>query len=323
MIQNERIVIAGGSGFLGKILIQHFKDDYDSIVVLTRGRSQKTSSISYVNWDAKYIGPWQLELEGAEALINLTGRSVDCRYTEKNKKIILNSRLDSTKILGVAVGLRKSPPKVWINSSTATIYRHAVNKQMDETTGEIGKGFSVNVAKAWEEVFFSRKTPNTRKVAIRTSIVLGQQGGALLPLKNLAKIGLGGKQGKGTQKISWIHEKDFARAVAFITANTRISGVLNLASPDPLTNAQFMAQLRKTLGIPIGLTLPKGLLELGAILLGTETELILKSRNVIPRFLQSHGFTFLFPDIARTLKDLVSAPASTPIYPCQRSPNSR
>ncbi|MDY8134489.1 TIGR01777 family oxidoreductase [Aquimarina sp. 2201CG5-10] len=300
----KKIVIAAGTGFLGKILINHFKSKTEKIIVLTRGKTRTENHIHFVHWNAKTLGGWKNELNNADALINLTGKSVDCRYNQRNKDLILNSRIESTLILGKAIEQCIHPPKVWINSSTATIYRHSLDKEMTETTGEIGSGFSVNVATSWEKTFFTQSTPHTRKVAIRTSIVLGTQGGALPPIIKLVKIGLGGSQGQGNQKFSWIHETDFARSIAFIINNQDIKGVINIVSPKPTTNTVLMKTLRSALNVSIGITLSKPILELGAYIIKTETELILKSRNVIPEKLIHHGFNFLYPHLDQTLNDL-------------------
>ncbi len=300
----KKIIIAAGTGFLGQVLVNYFKPKVDRIVVLTRGKNKIEDTIHYVHWDAKTIGDWTKELENADALINMTGRSVDCRYNEQNKKLILHSRTESTNILGVAINRCNYPPKIWINSSTATIYRHSLDKEMDEIHGEIGTGFSVEVAKAWEKSFFKEDTPYTRKIALRTSIVLGKNGGALPPLVRLTKIGMGGKQGPGNQKISWIHELDFARSVEFIIHNKKIDDVINVVSQKPTTNAHFMQTLQKVLHVPFGIPMNKSILEFGARIIKTETELILKSRNVIPKKLKDHGFTFQYSDLKHALESL-------------------
>ena len=225
----KKLIIAAGTGFLGQVLVNHFKDQFDEIVILTRGNSKTIDGIKYVNWNARTFSGWEKELENAAVLINMAGKSVDCRYTQKNKKEILLSRIESTKILNKAVLNCQNPPKHWLNSSTATIYRFSLNKQMDETDGEIGNDFSINVALSWEKAFFKTETPNTLKTALRTSIVLGKKGGAFIPLKTLAKIGFGGKQGKGNQFVSWIHEEDFANAVDFIIQK-EINSATNIMS---------------------------------------------------------------------------------------------
>lgn len=299
----KKLIIAAGTGFLGQVLVTHFKDKFDQIVILTRGKSTSIDSIKYVNWDAKTLSGWEIELENASVLINLAGKSVDCRYTAANKKEIYDSRIDSTKILNEAILNCKNPPKHWLNSSTSTIYRFSLGKQMDEVTGEIGDDFSMNIAKSWEKVFFETETTKTLKTALRTSIVLGKNGGAFIPIKMLTQFGLGGKQGKGNQFISWIHEKDFARAIEFVFEKELV-GVVNIVSPKPSNNADFMTTLRKTIGIPFGIPTNELLLEIGSFFIRTETELVLKSRNVIPRRLQENGFTFEYDTLEKAFKNL-------------------
>ncbi|NUY80763.1 TIGR01777 family protein [Flavobacterium sp. MAH-1] len=299
----KKLIIAAGTGFLGKVLIDHFKNSFAEIVVLTRSKSSVDGHIRYVNWDAKKMTGWENELENADVLINLAGKSVDCRYNEVNKNEILASRIDSTSVLNLAVRTCANPPKHWLNSSTATIYRHSLDKRMDETYGEIGDDFSMNIAKAWEAEFFSVETPKTLKTALRTSIVLGKKGGAFPPLKNLTLSGFGGKQGNGRQFVSWIHEKDFARAVAFCIEK-KLTDVVNIVSPEPIRNALFMCTLRKAMGIPAGIPIGKRLLEFGAKIIGTETELVLKSRNVIPKRLQENGFRFVYGTLEKALHNL-------------------
>lgn len=298
-----KLIIAGGNGFLGKVLCQHFGETND-IVVLSRGRSRVEDGIRYENWDAKNIDVWKSVLENADVLINMVGRTVDCRYNEKNKKEILDSRIDSTTVLGNAIRQCQNPPKLWINSASATIYRHSEDKEMDEVYGEIGSGFSVDVCKAWEKCFFDFKLTQTRQVAIRTSIVLGKTGGAVKPLINLARFGLGGKQGSGNQFFSWIHEEDFARAMEFIIQNENLTGPINVVSPKPVQNKELMKIIRKSVGRSFGLPMPKWMLEFGARIIKTETELILKSRNVIPTKLIEAGFSYKYGDLELALKEI-------------------
>lgn len=300
----NKLIIAAGTGFLGQSLLDHFKDKFDQIVILTRGQDRTLDHIKYVNWNAKTLTGWETELENATVLVNLAGKSVDCRYTKENKKEILLSRIESTKILNKAVLKCLNPPKHWLNSSTSTIYRFSLDKEMDEVNGEIGNDFSMNVAQSWEKAFFKTETPKTLKTALRTSIVLGKNGGAFIPLKTLAKLGFGGKQGKGNQFISWIHEKDFARAVDFIIEK-EISGVVNVVSPKPIPNKNFMSLLRKAVRIPFGIPISEPLLKFGSVLIRTEAELVLKSRNVIPKRLQENGFQFEFDTLEKALKNLV------------------
>ena len=304
----KKLIIAAGTGFLGEVLVNHFQDKFDEIVILTRGKSRVSNKIKFVNWDAKTLSGWELELENATVLINLAGKSVDCRYTEANKKEILSSRIDSTNVLNNAVLQCENPPKHWLNSSTSTIYRHSEDKQMTEENGEIGDDFSMNVAKSWEQAFFESQTPHTLKTALRTSIVLGKKGGAFIPLKKLTQFGLGGKQGNGNQFISWIHEEDFARAIEFVI-DKQIIGVINIVSPQPVKNKIFMSKLRTQLNVPVGIPTPKLLLQLGAKIIGTEPELVLKSRNVIPERLLKNGFGFKFKTTDEAFKDLASQKA--------------
>ena len=300
----KKLIIAAGTGFLGQVLVNQFKNKFEEIVILTRGNSKTINGIKYVNWNARTFSGWESELENATVLINLAGKSVDCRYTKANKQEILLSRIESTKILNKAVLNCKNPPKHWLNSSTSTIYRFSLDKQMDEVDGEIGNDFSINVALSWEKAFFKTETPNTLKTALRTSIVLGKNGGAFIPLKTLAKIGFGGKQGKGNQFISWIHEDDFANAIDFIIEK-EITGVINIVSPQPIRNADFMQKLRKAVGFPFGIPMSAFLLEIGSFFIRTETELVLKSRNVIPKRLLDNGFEFKFGDIDKAFKNLL------------------
>ena len=297
----KTIIIAGGSGFLGQVLESYFSKKEYEIKILTRNPKRDNE----VFWNAKDLGKWTKHLEHADVLINLTGKSVDCRYNEKIKKLIYSSRIDSTNALGLAINLCENPPKIWINSSTATIYRHSLDKEMDEEFGEIGSDFSMNIAKSWEEAFNTIKNPKTRKIIIRTAIVLGKKGGAFIPLKNLTKFGLGGKQASGNQKVSWIHEEDFARAIHFLIDLENATGTFNLSVPKPTDNNTLMKSLRKAMKIPFGLNHPKWLLNFGAKLIGTEPELVLKSRNVIPKRLQEKGFTFKFENLNSALINIL------------------
>ena len=299
----KKILIVAGTGFLGQVLAEYFQKLAYEVVILTRGKACIKNNTRYVTWNLHELNGWEALLENAEVLINLAGKSVDCRYTPINKAEILHSRVVSTQILNQAVAQCQNPPKHWLNASTATIYRHSEDLQMDEYTGEIGHDFSMDVAKRWEEGFFTTDTPKTKKTALRTSIVLGKNGGAFVPLKNLTKMGFGGKQGKGKQFVSWIHELDFARAVHYCIEQ-ELTGVVNIVAPQPIRNAEFMKTLRKVLGIRVGTPLSKRMLAFGAKIIGTETELILKSRNVIPKRLLEHGFEFLYGRLENALKEL-------------------
>lgn len=300
----KKLVIAAGTGFLGQVLVEYFKDKTDEIVVLTRGKSAYIDGVKYVHRNATTFTGWETELENADVLVNLAGKSVDCRYNDANKKAILESRTNSTSVLNLAVRMCQNPPGHWLNSSTATIYRHSLDKQMDETDGEIGDDFSMNVAKTWEKTFFEIETPRTKKTALRTSIVLGKKGGAFVPLKNLVQFGFGGKQGNGKQFVSWIHELDFARAVEFVIEN-EMPGVVNIVSPTPIRNSDFMRGLRQAMNVRSGFAISRNLLEFGAKIIGTETELVLKSRNVIPKRLLENGFEFTFGAMETAFKNLM------------------
>lgn len=297
-----KIILAGGSGFIGRFLEKRFTQDGHTINVLTRNPKLKND----IYWDGETAGEWTEQLDGADVLINMAGRSVDCRYTESNKKKIYDSRLKSTAILREVVSQCDNPPKVWLNSSTATIYRHAEDRPMDEENGEIGTGFSVDVATKWEQTFFEGDLPHTRRVALRTAIVLGREGGALVPLKKLVQFGLGGKQGDGNQMFSWIHEEDLYKAIVHILANEKVHGSINISSPNPLINKVVMELIRKKMNMQFGLPSPKWLLQIGAIIIRTETELVLKSRWVLPANLLASGFSFRYSHLGEALDDLIS-----------------
>jgi uncharacterized protein (TIGR01777 family) len=288
----KKLIIAGGTGFLGQALCRHFENNVDEIVVLSRTTHKPEGKIRYLQWDAKTAGSWCNELEGAEAVINLCGKSVDCRYTEKNKAIIFSSRLDSTKIIGEAIEHCKVPPALWINGASATIYRHSESEPMTEEKGEIGSGFSIEVCKAWEKVFNSFALPATRKVNMRISMVMGKTGGVFPALTSVVKKGLGGTMGKGTQQVSWVHVDDFCRMIDWFMTNKNTNGIYNSVAPNPVTNRRMMQLLRQKLHVPIGLPATSWMLEIGALFIGTETELILKSRYSYPERALKEGFTF-------------------------------
>jgi len=299
-MDKKTITIAGGSGFLGQVLKSYFHKKGYNIYILTRTPKQ----VNDFSWNAKDLGEWTHILEETNVLINLTGKSVDCRYTEANKKLIYDSRIDSTSILGLAIQNCKNPPEAWLNMSTSTIYKDSYYKEMTETSGDIGDDFSMNIAKSWEAVFNNLITPKTKKITLRTSIVLGKNGVALLPLKRLTQFGLGGKQWHGKQKVSWIHETDFARSIEFLIEQN-LEGVFNIVAPKPTTNKYLMEVIRKALKMPFGVSHPKWLLQLGAKMIGTESELVLKSRNVIPQNLVANGFKFQYLEIESAIENLV------------------
>jgi uncharacterized protein (TIGR01777 family) len=299
----KKLIIAGGSGFLGQVLASYFSSRCEEIIIFSRNPKPNDGKIRYVTWDAQNLGAWTKELDGADALINLTGKSVDCRYNAKNKAEILRSRLDSTNILNEAIHVCVNPPKHFINSSTATIYEHSLRHPNGEANGIIGDDFSMNVAKQWEAVFFEKSRTETIKTALRTSIVLGNAGGAFPKMKQITALGLGGKQGNGQQMISWIHTLDYARSIEFIL-DKQLTGVINVTAPHPVSNEDFMKNLRHKLGAKLGLNSPKFLLEIGAFFMRTETELLLKSRFVLPQRLLSAGFIYQFGTLDSCLGDL-------------------
>lgn len=302
---SKKIIIPGGSGFLGEVLAKYFKAPVYEVVILSRNPKLFSAHARYVKWDGKNEGAWKEEFENAFAVINLTGRSVNCRYNERNRREILASRIDATNIVGKVIQQCMHPPETWINAASATIYRHAEDREMDEVTGEIGKGFSVNVCMAWEKAFNDVQTPRTRKIALRMAMVLGDYRNSVWPvLKRLTHFGMGGKMGNGKQFISWIHETDYARIIDFLLNHPEISGTLNVAAPNPLPNTVFMKAMRKELHMPFGLTATEWMLEMGAFFIGTETELVLKSRRVVPRKLLEAGFQFKFPELKEAIGEL-------------------
>lgn len=296
-----KIILAGGSGFIGRFLEKRFTQDGHTVNLLTRNPKSEND----IYWDGETAGGWVEQLNGADVLINMAGKSVDCRYTDENKQKIYDSRLKSTAILREAVSQCDNPPAVWLNSSTATIYRHAEDRPMNEETGEIGTGFSVDVATKWEQTFFGVNLPQTRRVSLRTAIVLGKEGGALVPLKRLVKFGLGGKQGSGKQMFSWIHEEDLYQSIVHIIKDKTLIGPINISAPNPLPNEEVMSILRRKMNTPIGLPSPKWLLKIGAVMIRTETELVLKSRWVVPTNLVTSGFEFKFESLNKALDDLI------------------
>ncbi|MFI5203851.1 MAG: TIGR01777 family oxidoreductase [Flavobacteriales bacterium] len=292
---NKKIVIAGASGFIGTWFTKKFKEAGYEVLFISRQKN-------HIQWnDTNGI---KLALENSEMVINLAGKSVNCRYNQKNKNEILRSRIETTQAIGNAINQCVHPPKLWLNSSTATIYRHAEDRPQTESTGEIGKGFSVDVATSWEKAFFDFKFLHTRQVALRISIVLGKDGGVIPVFARLVRFGLGGKQGNGKQMFSWIHIEDLFRIVQFIQTHTEIKGPVNCSTPNAVTNTELMKTFRKAMNKKIGLPAPVFLLKMGAVLIGTETELILKSRWVIPEKLVTAGFTFTFPTLDVALQEI-------------------
>lgn len=301
----KKVILAGGTGFLGDVLAKHFIELNYEVFIISRQKKENQQGITYLTWDGENWGDWAKSLENAEVLINLAGRTVNCRYNAKNKQEIYDSRLKSTAILGEAILKCENPPKLWINSSSATIYRHALDRPMDELTGEYGSGFSVDVCQKWEAAFNQCNTPNTRKVALRMAMVLGKNGGVMIPFINMVRLGLGGTQASGKQYISWIHEQDFANMIQFIVENPKIEGAFNCSAPNPMPNQDFLKTLRNILKVPFGLPAAKWMLEIGAWAIGTETELLLKSRRVVPTKMLDLGFEFKYPTVREAFTEII------------------
>lgn len=306
----RRIVLAGGSGFLGQLLGGFLESRGWEIVVLTR-TPRANARFKELFWDARTLGEWTGLLEGAEAVINLAGRSVNCRYNEANRRAIMDSRVESTRVLGEAIAQCARPPKTWLNSSTATIYRHSLDFPNDESstdfraTDSVQDEFSVQVGRAWEQAMAATPTPHTRQAALRITLVFGPvRGGVFDILRRLTLFQLGGPMGSGRQMVSWIHEEDFCRAVEWVLDHPELSGPINLAAPHPVTNREMMRIFRRVCGAFIGLPATEWMLEVGAFFLRTETELMLKSRNVIPGKLLAGGFEFRYPRMEEALRDL-------------------
>jgi hypothetical protein len=277
--------------------------------VLTRSPQSRGDGAREVFWDAKSVGEWAALVDDAEVVINLTGKSVDCRYTEKNRRAIIASRVNSTRAVGEAIARCAKPPRVWLNASSATLYKHTFDHAADESgetgaTPEAKDAFSIDVIRQWERALDEASTPNTRKVALRITMVFGAEGGVFPVLRRLARFGLGGKMGTGKQFVSWIHEEDFCRAIEWLIEREDLRGPVNLAAPNPLTNAEMMRAVRNACGAAFGLPATEWMLEIGAFFLRTETELILKSRRVAPGKLLASGFQFRFPNLENALRDL-------------------
>jgi len=305
----KKIILFAANGFIGESIIEYVTQrhlDYQIVAVSRSPILNLSPSIKHVIWDGRTKGEWVNELEGADLIINLAGKSVNCRYTKKNKAEIFASRLDSTRIIGEAIQDCKFKPACWINSASATIYVHSLENPNTEKDGIIGKGFSVNVCRAWEKQFFAFNDLPTRQILLRSTIVLGKNGGVYPVLKRLARAGLGGKMGNGNQFISWVHISDFCKAIFFLFENNQSFGIYNLGAPNPVRNKDFQIELRKSLGISCFIDQPIWMLKLGALILGTETELILKSRYVLPKNLTEEQFTFDFQTIEPCLVNLNS-----------------
>jgi uncharacterized protein (TIGR01777 family) len=309
-----KVVIPGGSGQVGAVLARAFHRRGDEVVVLSRRPSRAEWRVE--QWDAETFGDWTADLEGADLLINLTGRSVNCRYDAENRREIKESRVKSTRILGEAIARLSGPPRLWLQASTATIYSHRYDAPNDEQTGIIGGAepnapdtwrFSIDVVTSWEQAFNEAATLHTRKVLLRSAMIMSpDRGGVFDTLLRLVRSGLGGRSGDGRQYVSWIHDQDFINAIFWLIGHEEFEGPVNLASPNPVPNAEFMRGLRQAWGIRIGLPATAWMLEVGAFVLRSETELILKSRRVVPGRLLQAGFAFQFPTWEEAAADLCS-----------------
>ena len=312
-----KIIIPGGTGQVGTILARSFHKNGHEVIILSRQASSK-SPWRIVEWDAVNVGDWAREFENADVIINLAGRIVNCRYNAENRRQIMDSRVDSTKAVGEAIKQVAKPPRLWLQSSTATIYAHRFDAPNDEITGIIGGSeadaptdwnFSIEVAKNWEKTANDFDLPKTRRVLMRSAVIMSpDKNGIFDVMLGLVKKGLGGTSGSGRQYISWVHETDFVRAVRWLIENENLHGAVNISSPNPLPNKEFMQIFRESWGTKIGLPATKLMLEIGAFLMQTETELILKSRRVVPTKLLESGFEFKFPNWREAAEDL-----------CQRS----
>lgn len=316
-MKNKKIILAGGTGFIGQELCNWFGKD-NQIVVLTRQLSQHETNafgennlrkevehnIQYIKWDSTANGEWMNAVDGADIVINLAGKSVNCRYNEKNKKEIFDSRTSTTKAIASAIQKAVKPPQLWINSASATIYPHAESEPRDESFTAFSDDFSVQVCKVWEKTFYEQRTPFTRKVALRMAITLGA-GGVMVPYFNLLKFGLGGRQGSGKQMYSWVHVEDTCRMIEWIYDHKEMEGTYNCSSPGAVTNERFMKLLRSATGCKFGLPAYEWMLKIGAPLIGTEAELLLKSRWVVPTKMLQSGFRFKYDLLENAFKDII------------------
>ncbi len=305
-----KVVIPGGTGQVGTALGRVLRGEGHEVVVLTR----RAAGDGQVFWDGEQLGPWAREMDGCDVVINLAGRSVSCRYTKENLTEMMRSRVRSARVVGQAIAAARRPPRAWLQMSTATIYAHAYETPNDDVTGVIGGSeegvpgywaFSVDIAQAWERELDEAKVPATRKVALRAAMVMTpDKGGVFDVLSRIARVGLGGPVAGGRQYVSWIHEDDFTGAVRFIIDQENVAGPVNLASPGPVQQREFMRELRAAWGVPVGLPATRWMAELGALAIRTDTELLLKSRRVVPGLLTTAGFEFrhgTWPEAARDL----------------------
>ncbi len=299
----KKIVIAAANGFIGEHLCDHFSKTHE-VIGLVRKPMPLKQGVTYIIWDGQNLDEWQSELEGVEAVINLAGKSVNCRHTDENKRGILQSRIQSTQTIGQAIDLCKVKPKLWINASGASIYKFKEGHPNTENDTDYEDSFIAQVSKDWEDSFYAFTYCHVRQVALRTTVVLGKENGAFPVMNKLAKYWLGGKQGSGEQIISWIHIEDFVSAVDHII-HSEINGNVNMGSPNPISNAKFMRALQKVNGRSFGLPTPKFLLKIGARFMDTEPSLILDSILVEPKVLIDSEFKFKYPTIDEAAENLI------------------
>jgi uncharacterized protein (TIGR01777 family) len=308
-----KVVIPGGSGQVGQLVARAYLADGHEVVVLSRAGEVAAGRV--VPWDGRTLGPWADELDGADLVLNLAGRSVNCRYTAANLRAMMDSRVESTRVVGQAIGRALRPPRLWLQMSTATIYAHRFDAPNDEATGVLGGeepdvpaywSYSIRIARSWEQALAEAPAPATRKVALRTAMVMSpDRGGVFDVLLTLTRRGLGGPAAGGRQFVSWIHDRDFLRAIEFLWERDDLSGAVNVSSPAPLPNRELMRELRRAWGTPLGLPATRWMLEAGALVLRTDSELVVKSRRVVPGRLLGAGFSFAFPEWPAAARDLV------------------
>lgn len=304
----KKIVLAGGSGQIGTALVNHFQNKAEEIVLLSRTAAPRRGNLRTLQWNGTSAGAWAQELDGADLLVNLAGKTVNCRYTEKNKKEILDSRVNSVRALAAAIRLCAEPPALWIQASSAAIYQHSDERPATEADTTDGSGFAEEVSRIWERTFNDETASLTgmRKIVLRVTLVLGPTAGVFPRLRNLVRFGLGGRQGDGTQWVSWVHEADVAGMVEWMATHPELEGPFNCGAPEALRNSEFMRVLRHVCHMPLGLPAPAWMLKIGAWVIGTEAELVLKSRWSLPKKLMDSGYVFRFPTLKAAVTQIIS-----------------
>ncbi|HEX8325828.1 MAG TPA: TIGR01777 family oxidoreductase [Tepidisphaeraceae bacterium] len=301
---STRIVIAGGSGFLGRSFADALPATFNDIVILTRGSAKTDGRLRFVPWDARTVGPWAAELDGAAAVANFVGRTVDCRKTPANRRVILDSRVDSVRALAAGFKQCRQPPKAWVQAATAHIYGDTEDETLDESS-PLGTGFAPDVGRAWEAALNEADVGDCRRVILRISFVLGRRGGPLAVLARLARLGLGGTIGSGRQYMSWLHQDDLNAILLRAIDNPTMHGPYIATAPVPLPNGQFMAELRRAVHRPWSPPVPAVMVRTGAFFLRTDPELALFGRRLVPRRLEAEGFRFAYPQLRQALTSLL------------------